>query len=97
MEVIKLQRYERQFLKEVSDDSLDRLTKNNKNKASADRKSGGNKKSEGKDLPAPADFSNFDPRNNPSRPGQVRGRDRDDSGNLLLDLVLAGAVKKSDH
>ena len=72
IEMIKLQRYERQLLKEVNSGLPDRVK--------------GNK--------------------SPTQPGS-RGRSRpmkmenkesltDDSGNLLLDVILAGSMKK-DH
>ena len=109
MEVIKLEKYERQFLKSESRNDRRELARLTNQKSENSKTS--------KDVAAPAkqdrnkdqkaqnskvkgrqneSMNSFDPRNEPSRdqPGRVRGRERDDSGNLLLDLVLAGAVNK---
>lgn len=67
MELIKLQRFERQHLKEVESNNLDRFKKNPTNQNSGN--SGGRSRS-------------------------VKAQDLDDSGNLLLDVLLAGSMKK---
>lgn len=97
MEVIKLEKYERQYLKEERR-QLERLASKKDSKDVAAPVKSVKKvpnKSTGKSG-GPKRPTNDDPRNEPrpNQPGRVRGSDRDDSGNLLLDLVLSGAVNK---
>ena len=76
IEMIKLQRYERQLLKQVNSGLPDRV-KGNKSVSPTQAGSRGR-----------------------SRPMKMENKESltDDSGNLLLDVILAGSMKKDiDH
>ena len=77
IEMIKLQRYERQLLKEVNSGLPDRVK--------------GNKF-------VPATQSGSRGRSRPMKMMEKNESLTDDSGNLLLDVILAGSMKKDiDH